>query len=255
MNQTNAVVPNKPILEALAATLEILVKSRKEKQLEAQSAQAVLNEPGPAPFDHEALGRAVAQAQVADLLNGTSTAASIAADGERERAAADRAADRHKTRQASASKQLGDSSRVVAALTSQAEEMDLALRREFAASSVGWAADAETNLAEAASRFVERYIDYKAMMWLRGIEGHGDGRKQFYLPEQYEFTLSAPDPILEALPSGHHKGLGEAIVYKGYTMTSHINERFRQIMGDRTNGLYPAIGAGLNMDPGRTGAT
>lgn len=241
---------DKTALESLTAMLDILMDSRKRAQEEAQTAKAVLQEPPPAAFDHEAAGRAIAQARVADLMGGTNTADMTEKERVRERVLADKAAAEHEQRQADARKRLDDSNRLVQALTAQALEVDAAIRREFVADGVELASTARQALEDAAVSYLNAYIAFKAATWIGYVGLGGDGRKQFYFPDdQHETTLSAPKEIIEALPDGWKVGLGEAVIYSRQEMMGRIKQRVHEMMAARSGGRYPQIAADLPVQP------
>lgn len=236
-------------IEKLSTVMERLLNERKTKMREADDARAILQDAATV-FDHEAAARLSAQARVADLVNGTSAADGIEAEFEQKRLTTEKANAALGQRQARAGKQLEDASRLVQALTTQAVEIDSAIRSELAAASCELEADAEQALAELAAKFLKAYVNYKATVWLRFTERPGEGRKQFVFPDQYEVTLSVPPSVVGELPGGHHQGFGEAIIYAGFEVRRFINDRVREIMGEQSGGLYPRIGAGLNIEEG-----
>lgn len=237
--------PSNTSIEKLAGLLATVVDSLKKSKADAAAAQAILSEENPPAFDDEAAARSVAQARVADLMNGTTTADALDAEQDRKRIEAEKAAAAHVQRQETARKQLADANRLAAALVVQAQEIDSQIRREFASDSAEWEASAEKALALASTRWLEAYVAHKAAGWLRHAEQHGEGRRQFYMPDQFEIVLSVPAPVAEAMPAGYHLGLGEAIVYSRQEMMALIRERFIKVMSTRSGGLYPRVAANL----------
>lgn len=239
-------------IEKLSALLEKLLDERKRKLCAVDEARAILREEPPTAFDHEAAARAVAQARVADLMNGGSSADAIAEEFEQTRLATDKATAAHEQRQAKARKQFEDASRLVQALTTQAQEIDAAIRREFASASQEWEMDAEQVLAESAAKFVMDYINAQATACIRFAESPGAGRKQFSFPSQRDMTLSVPESVWSVLPTGLKRGaIGSSVVYDRYEVERLVNARVTQIMGEQSSGLYPRIAASLRTDAER----
>lgn len=233
------------MLEKMTSVLSKVMGQREESQRAVRAATAILREEPPPAFDHEAAGRAVAQARVDDLVMGGSTADAVGADVEKQRAATVAAITKHERRITVAQQQLDQATSFLQALTAQAREIDTAIRREFASASQEWEADAEAAMGRSAVKFLMDYVNYKAVTWLRFTERPGDARKQFSWPDQYEVTLSVPPSIIHMLPDGYHHGPGEAIVYRKYEVAQLINERVNEIMGANSEGIYPKIAASL----------
>lgn len=238
-------------IEKLSALMEKLLDERTIKLCAVDEARTILREEPPTAFDSETAARAIAQARVADLMNDGSSADAIAEEFEKTRLATDKATILYEQRQVKARKQFEDASRLVQALTTQAEEIDAAIRREFAAASQEWEADAEQVLAESAAKFVTDYINAQAMACIRFTEIPGAGRKQFAFPGQMDMTLSIPESVLSVLPTGHKQGaIRSSVVYDRYEVERLVNARVIQIMGEQSSWLYPKIGAGLKIETG-----
>jgi hypothetical protein len=245
---------DRTVIEKFSCLLETLMKERAARLREVGNAQAILHKAPPVEFDHEAAARAVAQARVVDLMNGSASADKIAAEFEQQRLQADNAAAAHDREQTEARKVLADSNRLVQALTIQAAEIDSAIRRELAAAAVVAEADALQRLTDSAAAFFNAYVDYKALNCIEHAETRGDGRHQFLFPKlNTDVHLSAPPAVLVALPKGCARGYGEEVVYSRYDMQRLIDARVIELMGDQSGGLYPRVGSWLTAQPERLG--
>lgn len=243
----------KSTIEKLTGVLEKLMGERLKQRRAAQDAQAVLRETPPAAFDHEAGARDVAEAQVADVVSGGSSAEAVAAETERQRKAAEKTLAAHEQRQAKARQQFDDAGRLVQALTAQALEIDSAIRREI----VAWAAEREEEaartLAKSAAEFMGTYLDYKALTWLRAAENRGERGRPFEHRYEDETLIAVPEAAQGLLPGSFHYGSGETVIYSRNEFQRLISDRVHGILASQSHGLYPQLAASLSGDENAAG--
>lgn len=243
-------------LQKLADSLAACTSALATAEREQREAAAILAKAAPAGFDHAAAGRALAEARVSDMLNGSATADGVQQRLDRDRSAAEVAFATHAKRQTDARGQIERVGPMIEALRAQALAIDTAVRRELAAFGVANADEAGEELSRSVIAYLEKFINHRALRWLRSVEGFGDKGRQFWLPEdEMDLRISVPREYLDLLPEGWiHSEVPGGIVFKSYVVKRLVLARGTEIMQAATNGLYPKVGADLPRAAGDTQA-
>lgn len=244
------------MLAKLAGTLSTVMEERCKNLSTANAATEILRQPPPSRFDEEASGRAVAQARVHDLVAGASTAEGVAAGFDKQRIATEEAIATHERRQAEARQQLATANSFLKALTSQALELDKAVRTAIAALAVDKADEAGEAFSKSVICYMEEFINFRALRWLRTVQGFGDKLKQFSPAEdEMDLRLAVPKEFLDLLPEGWaHSEIPGEVTYKRYEVRQMVQKRGIEIMEKNSNGLFPNVGADLARAAGETQA-
>lgn len=242
------------MLAKLASALNTVMEERAKNLSTVNAASEILRQPPPSRFDEEASGRAVAQARVDDLMTGGSTADSVAASFDKQRTATEEAIATHERRQAEARQQLASANSFLQALTAQALELDKSVRTAIAALAVDKADEAGEAFSKSVIRYMEEFINYRALRWLRTVQGFGDKFRQFTPAEdEADLKLSVPKEFLDLLPEGWIQSeIPGGVVYKSFAVKQLVQKRGIEIMEKNSNGLYPKVGADLPRAAGET---
>lgn len=242
------------MLAKLASTLSTVMGERSKNLNIVHSATEILRQPPPSRFDDQASGRAIAQARVDDLMTGGSTADGVAASFDKQRTATEEAIAMHERRQAEARQQLATANSFLQALTAQALELDKAVRTAIAALAVDKADEAGEAFSKSVIRYMEEFINYRALRWLRTVQGFGDKFKQFTpADDEMDLRLAVPEKFLDLLPEGWaHSEIPGEVTYKPYKVKQMVQKRGIEIMEKNSNGLYPEVGADLPRAAGET---
>lgn len=235
------------MLAKLAGALSTVMGERSKNMGIVQAATEILRQPPPSRFSEEESGRAIAQARVDDLMTGGSTADGVAASFDKQRTATEEAIATHERRQAEARQQLATANSFLQALTAQALELDKSVRTAIAALAVDKADEAGEAFSKSVIRYMEEFINYRALRWLRTVQGFGDKQKQFYPPEdEMDLRFSVPREFWDLLPEGWVQSEipGEA-VFKAYQVKRMVQKRGIEIMEKNSDGLYPKVGVDL----------
>jgi hypothetical protein len=234
-------------LQKLADSLAACTAALTTAEREQRDASAILAEACPAGFDHAAAGRALAEARVSDMLNGSATAEGVQQRLDRERATAEAASASHAKRQADARAQVERAGPMLEALRAQAVAIDKALRLQITAFASANAAEAGEELSKSVIAYLEKFINSRALRWLRTVDGYGDKARQFWTPDdEMDLRLSVADDYLDLLPEGWIRSQvpGE-VIFKSYVVKRLVLARGTEMMQVATNGLYPKVGADL----------
>lgn len=232
------------LADGLAACMSALATAEGEQR----AAAAILAEAAPAPFDHAAGGRAVAEARVADMLNGGATADGVQQRCDRERAAAEAAAADFAKRQAVARTQAERAGPMIAAAKAQAVELDRAVRAELARLGRQMEAAAAQALADAVVAYSSAVIEYRAVVWLQQVECVGERGRQFVALDEVDLALSVPNELRDCLPEGWTPSSTGSLAarFDRYDLAGVIGARRRALMEAATAGVYPKAGAHLH---------
>lgn len=234
-------------LQKLADSLAACMSALATAEGEQRAAAAILAEVPPAPYDHAAGGRAVAEARVSDLLNGGATADGVQQRLDRERAAAEAAAGAFAKRQSDAQAQAERAAPMIAALRAQALELDRAVRAEMAKLGRKMEAGAAQALADAVGAYSTAILEYRAVRWLQQAEQVGERGRQFYPLDENDLILAVPRELWDGMPAGWTPSSTSNLVrYDRFDLAAAIGERRRALMEDATNGAYPKAGALLH---------
>jgi hypothetical protein len=234
-------------LQKLADSLAACASALTTAEREQREAAGVLAEAAPAGFDHAAAGSSIAQARVADLLNGTATADAVQQRMDRERTAVEAAAADHAKRQADALGLAKRAGPMIAALRAQALELDRAVRRELAGLGRDLEAAAAQALADAVNAYSAALVEYRATVWLQFVERVGDRGKQFDTLVEPDLEMVVPNELHDSLPAGWVPTSTSGLVKRDrYDMAGAVSERRRALMESATGGRYPKAGAGLH---------
>lgn len=234
-------------LQKLADSLAACTAALATAEREQRAAEAVLAEAPPAGFDHAAAGQMIAEANVQDLLQGSSTVDGVRQRLDGERAAAEAASAAHAKRQADARGQVERAGPMIAALRAQALELDRAVRRELARLGREKEAEAAQALADAVAEYSRALIEFRAVAWLQAVEAIGERGKQFVSLDEPNLEMTAPNEIHDGLPAGWEPtGTRNLIRRDRYDLAAAVGERRRAFMEGATGGVYPTAGAGLH---------
>lgn len=249
MTDENIMESADSMFKKLPAVLGKVMDERIENKRMARDASAVLSEPPPLAFDHEAAGRAIAHARVDDLLKDTNTADALAADFEKKRTSTEAAIIRHEKRKAEAKKQLDQANSFLEALTSQALELDQVLRKVFAEFGTQLESVMAKRLSDAIAHYIDEYVGYRSVIWLQYAQNIGERGGQFGFPEEVGISLTLPlacrDLLPDLLPDDYVLGVDSVVTFKKYDIAALIKKRVIQTMEANSEGLYPSICADL----------
>lgn len=234
-------------LQKLADSLAACMTALATAEGDQRAAAAILAEVPPAPYDHAAGGRAVAEARVSDLLNGGATADGVQQRCGRERAGAEAAAAAFAKRQADAQAQAERAAPMIAALRAQAIELDRAVRQELTRLGREMEASAAQALADAVVAYSTAIVEYRAIRWLQQAEVVGERGRQFTKLDETDLSMIVPDELRDRLPAGWTPtGTSNLVRFDRYDLAGVVGERRRALMEDATNGAYPKAGALLH---------
>lgn len=234
-------------LQRLADSLAACTSALTTAEREQREAADVLAEAAPAGFDHAAAGSSIAQARVADLLNGSATADAVQQRMDRDRTAVDAAAAAFAKRQADARGQSERAGPMIAALRAQSIELDRATRQELARMGREMEASAAQALAESVIAYSTAIIEYRAILWLQQAEAIGDRGQQFTTLDETDLSMILPDELRDCLPAGWTPSSTSNLVrFDRYDLAGVVGERRRALMEAATSGVYPQAGAGLH---------
>lgn len=228
--------------DSLAACTAALTAAEREQR----DAAAILAEAAPAGFDFAGAGRTIAEARVADLLQGSSTAEGVQQRLDHEKAAAESAAAAYAKRQADARGQAERAGPMVAALRAQALELDRAVRHELVRLGREMEDGATQALNAAIECYITAYVSFRAAIWLQHVGEPGERGRQFSFPREDDIKLVVPDACRSDVPEGWQQSADSGTVtWDRYGIARRVNERVTEVMFENTAGLYPKAGADL----------